>query len=122
MVKWKDRKQPIPTFLTVYSKRERLIYQMLFDTNKPLFGSVLSIEGVVVDTYAQFWKNANDLIVEVGIHPLQSIYETTSISTKVVEVEDLKKAIQTSIQDLMFFDEKSIDEHLLFPTQHTQKI
>jgi hypothetical protein len=37
---------------------------------------------------------------------LQSIDETNYVSTRVVEVEDLKKASQTSIQDLKFFDEK----------------
>jgi hypothetical protein len=40
----------------------------------------------------------------------------TYVSTRVVEVEYLKKASQTSIHDLMLFDEKSIEEHMLFPT------
>jgi hypothetical protein len=57
---------------------------------------------VVADTCAQLWKNANDLVAEAGIQPLQSIDETTYVSTRVVEVEDLKKASQTSIQDLIF--------------------
>jgi hypothetical protein len=118
-----ERQATTYTYLpTSLLKRERLRYQMLFDTNKPLFGSVCSTQGVVADTCAQLWKNANDLVAEAGIHPLQSIDETTSVSTRVVEVEYLKKASQTSIQDLMFFDEKSIDEHLLFPTRLTQKI
>jgi len=65
---------------------------MLFDTNKPLFESVHSTQGVVAYTCAQLWKNANDLVAEAGIHPLQSIDETTSISTRAVEVEDLKEA------------------------------
>jgi hypothetical protein len=98
MVNWQDRLQPTPTSLPVYSKRERLRYRMLFDTNKPLFMSVCSTQGVVADTCAQLWKNANDLITEAGIQPLQSIDETTFVSTRAVEVEDLKKASQTSIQ------------------------
>jgi hypothetical protein len=97
MVKWKDRLQPTPSSLTVYSKRERLRYRMLFDTNKPLFGSVCSMQGVVADTSAQLWKNANDLVTEAGIHPLQSIDEMTYVNTRAVAVEDLKKASQTSI-------------------------
>ena len=77
---------------------------------------------MVSHTCEQLWKNVNDLIAEVGIQPLQSIDEKNFFSTRVVEVEYLKKTGQTSIQDLMLFDEKSIEEHMLFPTWLTQKI
>jgi hypothetical protein len=122
MVKWQDRLQPAPTSLPVYLKRERLRYRILFETNKPLFGSVCSTQGVVSHTCEQLWKNANDLVTEAGIQPLQSIDQTTSVSTRAVQVEYLNKASHKSIQDLMLFDEKSIEEHMLFPTWITQKI
>jgi len=93
MVRWQDGIQPTPTSLPIYSKRERIRYQMLFDTNKPLSGSVCSTQGVVSNTFAQLWKNVNDIVAEAGIQPLQSIDETTSINTRMVEVEDLKKFI-----------------------------
>jgi hypothetical protein len=64
---------------------------------------------VVVDTCAQLWKNVNDFIVEAWIHPLQSIDEMTYVITREVEVEYLKKASETSIQDLILFYEKSIE-------------
>jgi hypothetical protein len=82
MVNWQDMHQPPPTSLPVYSKRERLRYRMLFDTNKPLFMSVRSTQGVVVDTCAQLWKDANDLVTEAGVQPLQSIDEMTYVSTR----------------------------------------
>jgi hypothetical protein len=65
---------------------------MLFDTNKPLFVSVYSTQGVVADTCAQLWKNAMDIVAVEGIQTLQYIDETTSVSTRVVEVDVIKKA------------------------------
>jgi hypothetical protein len=106
MVKSQDRLQPLPTSLPIYSKRERLKYQMIFDTIKPLFGSVCSTQGLVADICAQLWKKYNNLVAEARIYTMQSIDETTYVSTREVEVEDLKKLNETSIQYLMFFDEK----------------
>lgn len=36
-------------------------------------------------------------------------------------MEYLKKSNQASIKDLMLFEEKSIEEHMLFPTRLTHK-
>jgi hypothetical protein len=64
---------------------------------------------VVADRCEKLWKYANDLVAEAGVQPLHSIDETTSVSTRAIEVEDLKKTSQKSIQYLMLFDEKSIE-------------
>jgi hypothetical protein len=44
------------------------------------------------------------------------------VSTIMVEVEDHKKSIQENIQNLIQFEEKSIEEHLLKPARLTHKI
>jgi hypothetical protein len=122
MLSWQDMHKSPPTTLLVYSKREKLRCQMLFDTSRPLFKSACTTQGATTDTCTKLWRNANDLVEEAGVQPMQSIDETTSSSTRMVEVEDHKKSIQMNIQNLCQFEEKSIEEHLLKPARLTHKI
>jgi hypothetical protein len=48
---------------------------------------------VVADTCAQLWKYDNNLIAEAWIQPLKYIDEMTFVSTRAVEVEDLKRPV-----------------------------
>ena len=77
---------------------------MIFDPNKPLFMSARSTEGAGANTCVKLWKDANDIVEEVGVQPIQSIDETTPVSSIMVEVEDLKKSIQVNIHNLIQFE------------------
>jgi len=70
MLSWQDMHQPPPTTFLVYSKRERLKYQILFDTSIPLFMSTRSTQGAAVDTCAKLWRNENDLVEEAVVQPM----------------------------------------------------
>jgi len=109
--------QPPPASLLVYLKRERIRYQILFDSTRPFFMSSCSTQGETDNTCTKLWKYANDLVKEAGVQPMHSIYEMTSVSARMFEVEDLKNYIQENIQSLMQFE-----EHLLKLSQLTQKI
>ena len=70
MIAWQYMHQLPPTALPIYLKRERLRYQMLFDTNRILFVSSRSTQGVATKTCTKLWKDANDLIEEAGVQPM----------------------------------------------------
>jgi hypothetical protein len=60
--------------------------------------------------------------LEGGVQPLQYIDEMTFFITRAVQVEYLNKSSLVGIQYMILFEEKSIEEHLCFPTLIAHKI
>jgi len=56
------------------------------------------------------------------MYPMLPIYEETSATTRIVEVEEHKEINQVSIKILNQVERKYLEKHLLRPTQFTSKI
>jgi hypothetical protein len=61
-------------------------------------------------------------VKEAGMQPMFSINKTTSVNTRMVEVEEHKKNSQKNIHNMYQFEKESIEEHFLRPTRITHKI
>jgi hypothetical protein len=64
-----------PTTLPLYSIKEKLRYQVFFDTWKPFLKNMQVSQKETTNTCMELWSSSNDLMKEFGMQPMLPIDE-----------------------------------------------
>jgi hypothetical protein len=76
--------------LPLYARKEKLRYQVFFDTWKPLLKDIQAIQETTIDACKKLWNSSDGLMEEFRMQLMPPIDEATPATIRIVEVEKHK--------------------------------
>jgi hypothetical protein len=88
MVDCQGMHKNLPATLPCYSRKERIKYQVFFNTWKSLLEAIRAVQKTISKACKWLWNSSDDLLEEFMMKLMPPIDEATLAKTRIVEVEE----------------------------------
>jgi hypothetical protein len=85
IVDWKSVYQNPPSTLPLYTARQKIKDQVLFDTWKPLLEDIKSIQKIVKNSYKRLWNASDELLEEFEMDIMPNIDDASPGEVRIVD-------------------------------------
>jgi hypothetical protein len=98
IVYWKSVYSNPPSTLPLYTTKQKIKYQVLFDTWKPLLEDIKRIQKTVTKTYKRLWNAYDELLEEFGMDIMPNIDDVSPSEVRIEEVDERRDFNQDIIE------------------------
>jgi hypothetical protein len=99
--------------MPLYTTRNKIKDQVLFDPWKPLLEDIQSIQKIVTKAYKKLWNASNDLLEEFRMEIMPNIDNATPSLLRIAELEEKREFSQKVIEQLTKSNKEALNEYLM---------
>jgi hypothetical protein len=115
IVDWQSVYKNPPDTLPLYTTRQKIKDQVLFDTWKPLLEDIQSIQKIVTKEYKRLWNASNEILEEFIMEIMPNIDDAALGELRITEVEEKRESSLKVIEQLTEVNKEILNDYLMKP-------